>query len=86
MLQARRAKAAELARMAAHCPGNLGGLRDRTLLLLAAAGLDREALLRLDREAVCTTDEGPRMGDLSFSSVPRPGAPASLRQRSSRPF
>jgi len=28
----------------------------------------------------------PRMGGLSFSSVPRPGAPASLRQRPSRPF
>src|SRR5918994_2036600 len=28
----------------------------------------------------------PRMGGLSFSSVPRPGAPASLRRRPSRPF
>src|SRR5215207_5681446 len=27
----------------------------------------------------------PRMGGLSFSSVPRPGAPASLRRRPSRP-
>jgi len=28
----------------------------------------------------------PRMGGLSCSSVPRPGAPASLRHRASRPF
>src|SRR5215207_9486576 len=28
----------------------------------------------------------PRMGGLSFSRVPRPGAPASLRRRPSRPF
>src|SRR5437764_10099727 len=28
----------------------------------------------------------PRMGGLSFASVPRPGAPASLRRRPSRPF
>src|SRR5215210_7188779 len=28
----------------------------------------------------------PRMGGLSFSNVPRPGAPASLRRRPSRPF
>src|SRR5215213_9555959 len=28
----------------------------------------------------------PRMGGLSFSGVPRPGAPASLRRRPSRPF
>ncbi len=28
----------------------------------------------------------PRIGGLSFSSVPRPGAPASLRHRPSRPF
>ena len=28
----------------------------------------------------------PRIGGLSFASVPRPGAPASLRQRPSRPF
>src|SRR3954471_10699043 len=28
----------------------------------------------------------PRIGGLSFSRVPRPGAPASLRRRPSRPF
>src|SRR5215217_4488444 len=33
-----------------------------------------------------TTLDQPRMGGLSFSCVPRPGAPANLRQRPSRPF
>jgi len=49
---------AELARMAARCPGDLAGLRDRALLLLAATGLDREALLFLDRGGVRLTDAG----------------------------
>ena len=62
---------AQLSRMAARCPGDLAGLRDRALLLLAAAGLDREALLRLDRDGVRLTDAGvelvlpsPAGGDL----------------------
>ncbi len=49
---------AQLARMATRCPGDLAGLRDRALLLLAAAGVDREALLSLDRDGVCLTDAG----------------------------
>ncbi len=49
---------AQLARMAARCPGDLAGLRDRALLLLAAAGLDREALLLLDQDGVRLTDAG----------------------------
>ena len=49
---------ARLARMAARCPGDLAGLRDRALLLLAAAGLDRETLVRLDREGVRITNAG----------------------------
>ena len=44
--------AAQLARMAARCPGDLAGLRDRALLLLRAAGLEAEPLLGLDREHV----------------------------------
>ncbi len=47
---------AQLARMAARCPGDLAGLRDRALLLLAAAGVDGEALLLLERDGVCLTD------------------------------
>jgi hypothetical protein len=40
-----------LARMAGACPGNLAGLRDRALLLLAAAtGLGRAALVAIDAE------------------------------------
>ncbi len=43
---------AQLARMAARCPGDLAGQRDRALLLLTAAGLGGERLLALDREHV----------------------------------
>jgi len=39
-----------LLRLAASCPGDLAGLRDRALLLLAAAGLSRAALVGLDVE------------------------------------
>ena len=52
---------AQLARMAARCPGDLAGLRDRALLLLAAAGIDREALLLLDRDGVRLTDAGAEL-------------------------
>ena len=44
--------AAQLTRMAGACPGDLAGLRDRALLLLAAAGLGRGALVRLDVEHI----------------------------------
>ena len=44
--------------MAAHCSGDLAGLRDRALLLLAAVGLDGEQLRGLDREHVRLTDTG----------------------------
>ena len=44
--------AAQLTRMAGACPGDLAGLRDRALLLLAAAGLGRSALVGLDVEHV----------------------------------
>jgi site-specific recombinase XerC len=36
--------------MAAACPGDLAGMRDRALLLLAASGLGRAALVGLDAE------------------------------------
>ena len=42
----------QLIRMAARCPGDLAGLRDRALLLLTACGLGGERLLALDREHV----------------------------------
>ncbi len=38
--------------MASRCPGDLAGLRDRALLVLAAAGITVEQLLGLDREHV----------------------------------
>jgi integrase len=48
-----------LARMAATCPGDLAGLRDRALLLLAAAtGLGRTALVNLDMEHIRFTTAG----------------------------
>ncbi len=43
---------AALTRMAARCPGDLAGLRDRALLLLAAHGLGRAALVGLDAEHI----------------------------------
>jgi site-specific recombinase XerC len=36
--------------MAAACPGDFSGVRDRALLLLAASGLGRTALVGLDAE------------------------------------
>ena len=43
---------AQQTRMAGACPGDLAGLRDRALLLLAAAGLGRGALVGLDVEHI----------------------------------
>jgi integrase len=43
---------AALTRMAGRCPGDLAGLRDRALLLLAAHGLGRAALVGLDVEHI----------------------------------
>ncbi len=44
--------------MAARCPGDLAGLRDRALLLLTATGLDAGRLLALDHEHVRFTAGG----------------------------
>jgi hypothetical protein len=44
-----------LLRMAATCPGDRAGLRDRALLLLAAAGLGRATLVGLDAEDIAFT-------------------------------
>jgi hypothetical protein len=44
--------AAALIRMAIRCPGDLAGMRDRALLLLAASGLGRAALVGLDVEHI----------------------------------
>ena len=46
---------ATLISMAARCPLDLAGLRDRALLLLAARGLGRAALVGLDVEHLCFT-------------------------------
>ncbi len=49
---------AQLTRMAARCSGDLAGLCDRALLLLAAAGIHGERLLALDRDHVELTGRG----------------------------
>jgi site-specific recombinase XerC len=43
---------AQLVRLAGACGGDLAGLRDRALLLLAASGLAATALVRLDAEHI----------------------------------
>jgi hypothetical protein len=49
-------------RLAHSCSGDLAGRRDRTLLLLAAAGLGRAALVGLQAEQLRFTEEGGRRG------------------------
>jgi len=48
----------QLQRLAQSCPGNLAGRRDRALLLLAAAGLGRAALVGLQAEQLRFTERG----------------------------
>jgi site-specific recombinase XerD len=50
--------ATRLIRLATACPGDLAGLRDRALLLLAAAGFGRAALVSLDVEQVQFIEAG----------------------------
>ena len=52
---------AQQTRMAASCRGDLAGLRDRALLLLAAAGLDPVLLLGLHREYLSVSDTGAEL-------------------------
>jgi site-specific recombinase XerD len=52
---------ATLARLAAACPSDLAGLRDRALLLLASAGLGRAALVGLDVEHLRLTAAGAEL-------------------------
>ena len=49
---------AQLRRLAQSCPGDLAGRRDRALLLLAAAGLGRAALVGLQAEQVRFSEHG----------------------------
>jgi site-specific recombinase XerC len=59
--------------MAVACPGDLAGVRDRALLLLAAAGLDRAALVGLDFEALDFTPTAVTLwfGSTAIEAVPR---------------
>ena len=52
---------ARLVRMAGACRGGLAGARDRALLLLAASGLGRAALVGLDSEHVRIGDAGAEL-------------------------
>ena len=76
-----------LARMAGACPGNLAGLRDRALLLLAAAtGLGRAALVAIDAEHLRFTADGcdlliRRAPDAAPAMVTIARAPASCPVR-----
>jgi site-specific recombinase XerD len=69
--RARPPPAAQLVRMASACPGDLAGLRDRALLLLAAAGLGRTALVSLDAEQIHVTATGADLILHSQSGVDR---------------
>lgn len=59
-----------LGRMAASCPGDLAGLRDRALLLLAAAGLGRAGLVAVTLEQL---RRGPMDLTLTVPSTDRAG-------------
>jgi site-specific recombinase XerD len=72
--------ATRLIRMATGCPGDLAGLRDRALLLLAAAGLGRAALVSLDVEQVRFVEAGV---DLVLHSQPGPERTVSVRRGAS---
>ena len=91
-----RPTAARLVQLAARCPGDLAGLRDRAVLLLAAAGRRPSAkmpvavLLRLDAEDVRFVEAGatlvlhPRSDDRSVQevvTVPRAATPAGCPVR-----
>jgi len=68
--RARPKTAAALLRMAGHCPRDPAGTRDRALLLLAANGLSRAALVGLDFEHIHFT---ARAVALSLHAVGAPG-------------
>ena len=73
---------AQLLRMAAACPGDLSGIRDRAvLLLLAAAGLGRAALVGLDVEHLRFTATAVELSLHASSARRRQPAP---RHRSLR--
>ena len=72
-------KPAALVRMATRCPRDRAGLRDRALLLLAAGGLGRAALVGLDVEHIRFTSAGAELsarpaGVDRASEHPRNGA------------
>ena len=63
--------------MATACPGDLAGLRDRALLLLAATGLGRAALVGLDVEQIRFNETGV---DLVLHTAPAAERIATVRR------
>nr|WP_294546247.1 hypothetical protein [uncultured Rhodopila sp.] len=72
------ARPAALIRMATRCPRDLAGLRDRALLLLAAGGLGRAALVGLDAEHIRFTAAGAELSERP-AGIDRATEPASER-------
>lgn len=63
---------AALRSMAARCPRDLAGQRDRALLLLLAAGLSRSAVVGLQAEQLRLTEDGVRLGGPGAARVELP--------------
>jgi hypothetical protein len=75
--------AAALTRMAVRCPRDLAGLRDRALLLLAAGGLGRAALVGLDVEHIRFTTTA---AELSLGAVGGRAGPRTAGRGRGEPF
>ena len=71
--RAPRKTPATLTRMAARCPRDLAGMRDRALLLLAASGLGRAALVGLDVEHIRFTRTAAELFSDAVSPAGRAG-------------
>ena len=67
--RAPRKTPATLIRMAVRCPRDLAGMRDRALLLLAASGLGRAALVGLDVEHIRFTRTAAELFPDAVSAV-----------------
>jgi hypothetical protein len=70
--------------MAARCPGDLAGLRDRALLLLAASGLGRAALVGLDVEHIRFSATAAALSPVGSAAVAGDGAPVVIGRAANR--
>jgi hypothetical protein len=76
--------AAALVRMAARCPGDLAGMRDRALLLLAASGLGRAALVGLDAEHIRFSATAAELSPAVSEAAAGGGAPVVIGRDANR--